>query len=301
MAPLSKHYGRTFNTAPETQNIPMIKSLLSLVKIEHTLFALPLALTGAVLAARGLPDFRTFILVAIVFSGARTAAMAFNRLADSAIDAANPRTNDREIPKGQVTAAQAWGLVATASAVFFSAAWGLNRLCFLFSPLVLAILLGYSYTKRFTRLCHLFLGLCLGLAPVAGWLAVTGSLDWPPVALGLGVVFWVAGFDTIYACQDVEFDRQAKLYSVPSMLGTGVALKLAALAHVVAVLFFLLTGKLAHLNWPFYILSLVTGGLLCWEHRLLRPDDLSRLDLAFFKVNSMVSFSLLVAVWFGIH
>jgi 4-hydroxybenzoate polyprenyltransferase len=279
----------------------MIKSLLSLVKIEHTLFALPLALTGAVLAARGLPDAKTLVLVAIAFSGARTAAMAFNRLADRHIDSVNPRTNDREIPKGQVTGAQAWGLVAIASAVFFSAAWGLNRICFLFSPLVLAILLGYSYTKRFTSLCHVFLGLCLGLAPIAGWLAVTGSLDWIPVALGVGVLFWVAGFDTIYACQDIDFDRRAKLYSIPSMLGTGTALKLAALAHVVAIAFFVTAGALSNLNWPFYILSLVTGGLLFWEHRLLRPDDLSRLDLAFFKVNSMVSLSLLVAVWSGMY
>ncbi len=226
--------------------------------------------------------------------------MAFNRLADRHLDALNPRTADREIPSGQINLFQAWALVVIAVGVYFLASLALNRVCFYLSPVALTILLAYSYSKRFTWLCHLFLGLCLGLAPVAGWLAVAGGVDWTPVVLGIGVLFWVAGFDVIYACQDVEFDRRVKLYSLPAWLGTRAALRLAGLAHVAAICLFMLAGKLAGLNWPFYLLSLVTCGLLYWEHRLLHPDDLSRLDLAFFNVNSMVSFSLLAAVWFGL-
>jgi 4-hydroxybenzoate polyprenyltransferase len=274
--------------------------LLSLVKIEHTLFALPLALTGSVLAARGLPDLRVLALVAVAFTGARTAAMAFNRIADRRLDAMNPRTADREIPTGTISTYQAAFLVAAACALYFLAAWGLNELCFRWSPVALAILLGYSYTKRFTWLCHIFLGLCLGLAPVAGWLAVTGEWALPPVVLGMGVVLWVAGFDTIYACQDVEFDRETGLHSLPAWLGPKAALRFAAWAHVAAYALFLSAGALAGLGRSFYALSLITAGLLFLEHRLVNPGDLSRLDLAFFKVNSLVSASLLVSVCFGL-
>lgn len=280
--------------------VSAVYRLLSLVKIEHTLFALPLALSGAILAARGLPEVRVLLLVAIAFAAARTAAMAFNRLADRHLDALNPRTRDREIPTGKISVKQVWALVLCAVGIYFLAAWALNEVCFVLSPIALAILLGYSYTKRFTRLCHLFLGLALGLAPVAGWLAVQGGISWTPVLFGLGVLFWVAGFDTIYACQDIDFDRDFRLYSLPAWLGTTRALRVARLLHVVALCLFLLTGILAGLGPAFYLLSLVTAGLLFWEHRLVRPGDLSRLDLAFFNVNSMVSFSLLLAVWFGL-
>jgi len=278
----------------------MIWRLFSLVKIEHTLFALPLALTGSILAARGMPSLRILGLAALAFAGARTAAMAFNRLADRHLDALNPRTAEREIPSGQIKLYQAWALIVVAVAIYFLAALALNWVCFWLSPVALAILFAYSYSKRFTWLCHFFLGLCLGLAPVAGWLAVTGRVESTPVVLGIGVLFWVAGFDVIYACQDLEFDRRAKLYSMPAWLGTRAALRLAGLAHIAAICLFVLAGRLAGLNWPFYLLSLVTCGLLYWEHKLLHPDDLSRLDLAFFNVNSMVSFSLLLAVWFGL-
>ncbi len=166
-----------------------LRRLLSLIKIEHTLFALPLALSGALLAARGLPAARTLALVAVAFAAARTAAMAFNRLADRRLDALNPRTADREIPSGLVSSGQVRVLVLAAAGVYFLAAWALNPLCLQLSPFALAILLGYSYTKRFTRLCHIFLGLCLGMAPVAGWIAVRGTVDWPPVVLGVGVLF----------------------------------------------------------------------------------------------------------------
>jgi 4-hydroxybenzoate polyprenyltransferase len=283
-----------------TNSLETTRRLLALVKVEHTLFGFPLALTGAILAARGLPDTRVLVLVMIAFAGARAAAMGFNRLADRHLDAANPRTAERELPSGLVKATQAWGLVVCSSAAFFLAAWALNEVCFLFSPLVLAALLGYSYTKRFTTWCHILLGLCLGFAPVAGWLAVMPQWSWIPVVLGLGVMFWVAGFDMMYACQDVDFDRTSGLYSLPARLGPRAALRLAAASHALAFGFFVLTGALASLSWPFYILSLITAGLLLWEHRIVRPGDLSRLDLAFFKVNSMVSISLIAAISVGL-
>lgn len=270
------------------------------MRIEHTLFALPLALAGAILAARGLPDTRTLFLVAVAFAGGRTAAMAFNRLADRHLDAANPRTRDREIPLGQVSSRQAWMLIIVSCGLHFAAAWALNRVCFMLSPLVLAVLLAYSYTKRFSEVCHLFLGLCLGMAPVAGWLAVIPTFACTPVVLGVGVLFWVAGFDMIYSCQDVDFDRSRKLHSVPARLGLARALRLASLSHVTAMCLFVMTGIVAELNSVFYALSIITGGLLYWEHRLLHPEDLSRLDIAFFRVNSLVSFSLLISVWLGV-
>ncbi len=283
-----------------TTSLGPLRSLFAWVKIEHTLLALPLALTGSILAQGGLPGFQVLLLVMLAFAGARAAAMGFNRLVDRHLDAANPRTAGREIPTGKVGFAGAWGLVTGSSAVYFLAAWGLNEVCFRLSPFALAVLFGYSYTKRFTVLCHLFLGICLGMAPIAGWIAVTGGFSWIPVVLAVGVVFWVAGFDVIYACQDVVFDRQEGLHSIPAKFGSRQALRFAAAAHVSAFALFVAAGALAGLNWPFYLLILVTGGLLYWEHRLVSPEDLSRLDLAFFKINSMVSGSLLAAVWFGL-
>lgn len=283
-----------------TRVFVMLRHLVSLVKIEHTLFAMPLALTGAVLAARGLPGWKALVLLALAFTAARTAAMAFNRIVDRRLDALNPRTATREIPAGAVSVSSAATLVVLSSAVFMLAAWGLNDVCLTYSPLVLFLLLGYSFTKRFTWLCHIFLGLCLGMAPVAGWLAVRPVFDWAPLILGAGVVFWVAGFDIIYACQDTDFDRKANLHSLPAWLGAAPALWLAAGAHVIAFGLFLLTGVVAGLGWLFYPFSLLTAGLLIWEHRLVKPSDLRRLDLAFFKVNSLVSLSLLMSVASGV-
>ncbi|MDQ7782760.1 MAG: UbiA-like polyprenyltransferase [Desulfomonilaceae bacterium] len=276
------------------------RRLLSLVRIEHTLLALPPALTGAILAERGLPGTRTLLLTALAFAAARTCAMAFNRLVDRDFDALNPRTSNRELPMGLVRVAGVRLLTIGSALVFFLTAWGLNDLCLVLSPIALMILLGYSYTKRFTWLCHLFLGVCLGLAPVAGWLAVTATFAWVPVILGLGVVFWVAGFDIIYACQDVDFDREAKLHSLPARFGPTHALRYAAVSHVLAFGLFVLTGIAAELGWLFYLFILITGWLLLYEHRPVRPTDLTYLDPAFFKVNSLVSASLLLSVSIGL-
>ena len=277
-----------------------MKTLFSLIKIEHTLFALPLALTGAVLGARGMPPVPVLLLMAVAFTAARAAAMAFNRIADRHLDAQNPRTANREIPSGTLSVSRVWGLVMVSIAVFLAASWAINPLCGKLAPLALVVLLGYSYTKRFTSLCHYLLGLALGMAPVAGWIAVTGTVAPAPIILGLGVIFWTAGFDTLYACQDVEFDRNMGLHSIPAKLGTKKALKVAAMSHVAAFLLFILAGALASLGVGFYLFSMVTGALLVWEHRLITPDDLTHLDMAFFKVNSMVSASLLLAVVAGL-
>jgi 4-hydroxybenzoate polyprenyltransferase len=277
-----------------------LKTLFSLIKIEHTLFALPLALTGAVLGARGMPPVPVLLLMAVAFTAARAAAMAFNRIADRHLDAQNPRTATREIPSGTLSVSRVWGLVMVSIAVFLAASWAINPLCGKLAPFALVVLLGYSYTKRFTSLCHYLLGLALGMAPVAGWIAVTGTVAPAPIILGLGVIFWTAGFDTLYACQDVEFDRNMGLHSIPAKLGTKKALKVAAMSHVAAFLLFILAGALAALGVGFYLLSMVTGALLVWEHRLITPDDLTHLDMAFFKVNSMVSASLLLAVVAGL-
>jgi 4-hydroxybenzoate polyprenyltransferase len=277
-----------------------LKTLLSLIKIEHTLFALPLAITGAVLGARGLPPIPVLLLMAVAFTAARASAMAFNRIADRHLDAQNPRTANREIPSGTLSVTRVWGLVIVSIAVFLAASWAINPLCGKLAPFALVVLLGYSYTKRFTPLCHYLLGLALGMAPVAGWIAVTGTFALAPVVLGLGVICWTAGFDTLYACQDVEFDRQMELHSIPARLGITKALKVAALSHVVAFLLFILAGTLASLGVGFYFFSIITGVLLIWEHRLITPNDLTRLDMAFFRVNSMVSASLLLAVIAGL-
>lgn len=277
-----------------------IRDLLSLVKIEHTLFALPLALIGTLMAARGLPPLGVLFWVALAFTAARTMAMAFNRIVDCRLDAQNPRTADRDIPVGKISLQRAAALTIVAAAVFFLSAWALNPLCLALSPFALGLLAGYSYTKRFTVLSHYILGLCLGLAPVAGWIAVTGSFGWAPAVLGAGVVFWVGGFDILYACQDVAFDGRTGLFSIPARFGEARAMQIARLSHAAAYLFFVLSGLVASLGWCFFVFSLITAALLYWEHRLVAPDNLTRLELAFFRVNSMVSLSLLLAVIAGL-
>ena len=277
-----------------------MKTLFSLIKIEHTLFALPLAFTGAVLGGRGWPPMLVLLLMAVAFTAARASAMAFNRIADRHLDAQNPRTADREIPSGALSVPRVLLLIIVSIVVFLTASWTINPLCGKLAPFALVVLLGYSYTKRFTPFCHYLLGLALGIAPVAGWIAVTGTIALPPMVLGLGVIFWTAGFDTLYACQDVEFDRHMGLHSIPARLGTKNALKVAALSHMAAFLLFILAGALSSLGVGFYLFSIITGTLLIWEHQLITPNDLTRIDIAFFKVNSLVSGSLLLAVIAGL-
>ncbi|HUC28058.1 MAG TPA: UbiA-like polyprenyltransferase [Candidatus Acidoferrum sp.] len=280
--------------------MPLFQSLrvtLEMIKWEHSIFALPFALCGAMLAAGGFPTAHqlTWIIVAMV--AARSAAMAFNRLADAAIDASNPRTRTRALPAGQLTPSFVTTFVVVSSAVFIVAASQLNRLSLWLSPVALAVLLLYSYTKRFTRWSHLVLGFALGIAPAAAWIAVRGSLDLRILLLTAAVTFWVAGFDVLYACQDFDFDRQTGLHSIPRHLGVHRALWVARgfhlimLALLVALLWSFGLGKFAILGVA------IVAALLAYEHSLVSSDDLSRLNAAFFTMNGVISvlFFLFVA------
>jgi 4-hydroxybenzoate polyprenyltransferase len=226
--------------------------------------------------------------------------MAFNRLADATVDAINPRTADRALPRGLVSPGFTLGFIVASSLVFFLAASQLNSLALVLSPLALAVVLGYSYAKRFTWAAHLVLGAALGIAPVAGWIAVRGDVTATPLVLGLAVLLWVAGFDILYALQDEDFDRQAGLFSLPVRLGRARAMGLAKRLHVAASLGFLLTGWLAGLGWLYYTAAAAAGLLLWWEHRLLSPQDLSRLNHSFFTLNGSVSLVLGLATLFSV-
>jgi 4-hydroxybenzoate polyprenyltransferase len=238
----------------------MLKTLFSLIKIEHTLFALPLAFTGAVLGARGMPSILVLLLMAVAFTAARASAMAFNRIADRHLDAQNPRTANREIPAGTLSVTRVWGLVIISIAVFLAASWAINPLCGKLAPFALVVLLGYSYTKRFTSFCHYLLGLALGMAPVAGWIAVTGVFAAAPMVLGLGVIFWTAGLTPSTPVRMLGLTGTWDFIPFPPGWAQQKALKIAALSHVAAFLLFILAGALASLGVGFYLFSMITGG-----------------------------------------
>jgi 4-hydroxybenzoate polyprenyltransferase len=266
-----------------------------MVKLSHSVFALPFALASAALAAGEGTRWRDLGWIVVAMVGARSAAMGFNRLADHEIDARNPRTAGRELPRGVLRRAEVWAFVALSAAALVLAAAMLSPLCLMLSPVALAIVFGYSYTKRFTALSHLFLGLGLAVAPVGAWLAIRGELAPAPVVLGLAVLCWVAGFDTIYACQDVAFDREAGLHSLPARLGLPRALQVARALHVVAVMLLALVYRLAPLH-PIYLAGVAgVAALLVYEHSLVSADDLSRVDAAFFAVNGWISLGYLGA------
>ena len=271
-----------------------IRLTLEMIKFEHSVFALPFALTGAMLAARDsgmnardLGWKLAWIVIAMV--GARSAAMAFNRVVDAEIDARNPRTRMRHIPAGTLSAAFGWGFVAVAGLVFLYAARELNPLCFKLAPVALAVIFFYSFTKRFTAFSHLVLGLALGIAPAAAWIAVRGSLDLRILWLTAAVMFWTAGFDVIYACQDYEFDVAESLFSLPRRIGVARALRVSQLLHVLMIVCLLALARGLDLGW----LSVVGIGavalLLLYEHSLVKPNDLSRVNAAFFTMNGWVS------------
>ena len=269
-----------------------LKIVLEMIKVEHTIFALPFAFLGAFLAARGFPGWPETLWIVLAMTGARSAAMAFNRWVDLTYDQLNPRTVNRALPRRLVSSQFVVLFTAASSVLFFFAARMLNHLAFYLSPLALATVLLYSYTKRFTSFSHLFLGLALSIAPVGGWVAVRGALEITPFYLAMAVVFWVAGFDILYACQDVEFDRRVGLYSLPSKLGIRTSLFISTLFHafvvgllVIAFLIF----ELSILSW--IGLLVVTFGLI-YEHLLVSSQDLSRLNSAFFTMNGLISIVL---------
>ena len=268
---------------------------LEMIKIEHTLFALPFALLGAVLAANGVPSPRQILWIVVAMVGARSAAMAFNRIADRNIDARNPRTASRAIPAGLLSVGFVWAFTIVSAAVFLLAAAMLNRLTLILAPVALASILLYSFSKRWTQFSHVVLGWCLSIAPTGAWIAVRGELPTPvPLLLSLVVLLWTAGFDVLYACQDYEFDRREGLRSVPARFGIARALWIARSFHAAAFLtlvwLYLATGL-----GPLALAGVIaTGALLVYQHRLVRADDLQRLNAAFFTTNAFVSVILLV-------
>jgi len=270
---------------------------LEMIKIEHTLFALPFALLGAILAADGLPDGRTLAWILVAMVGARSAAMAFNRLVDREFDRQNPRTRERALPAGRVSPGYVRAFTVVSATVFVLAAAMLNRLTLMLAPVALASILLYSYTKRFTAYSHLVLGWCLAIAPTGAWIAVRGALDEAlPLVVSLAVMTWVAGFDVIYACQDVDFDRRVGLHSLPARFGLRRALWIARGLHGIAFASLVWACRLAGLRWLAAVGLAATLGLLIRQHRLVRPDDLSRVDEAFFTMNAFVSLILLVTM-----
>jgi 4-hydroxybenzoate polyprenyltransferase len=273
-----------------------LRIVLEMVKIEHTIFALPFAFLGAFLAARGIPHVAQIGWILLAMVGARSAAMAFNRLVDLPFDARNPRTVNRALPRKQLTRGFVIVFIFVGAAVLVFAASRLNTLSLALSPVALAIVFFYSYTKRFTWWTHIFLGISLACAPIGAWIAVRGTLTASPLILGLAVALWVAGFDVIYSCQDVEFDRREPLYSIPKRFGIPAALWLSAFLHL------LMLGILALLLWKegLGIISFsgltVVGLMLAYEHSLVRPKDLSRANTAFFTINGWISILLFVTI-----
>lgn len=271
-----------------------IRLNLEMIKFEHSIFALPFALTGALLAFREVHAALPFALgkvawIVLAMIGARSAAMAFNRILDAEIDRRNPRTRMRHIPSGLLSARFAWMLVFAAVSLFLIASWALNFVCLLLAPVALAVVFAYSYTKRFTSLSHMVLGFSLGIAPAAAWIAVTGSLDLRILWLTAAVTFWTAGFDIIYSCQDYEFDRGEGLFSVPRRWGISRALWVSRMLHICMTLFLGALAVSFGLGWlsVFGIAAIVL--LLLYEHSLVKPHDLSRVNAAFFTVNGYVS------------
>ena len=267
-----------------------IRTTLEMIKIEHTLFALPFAFLGAVLAARGIPAAWQIIWITVAMVGARSTAMAFNRIADKDYDARNPRTKMRAIPAGALSVAFVWGFTLIAAAIFFVAAAMLNRLTMILSPVALASIVLYSYTKRWTLLSHLILGWCLAIAPTGAWIAVRGTIDSPvPLLLSLVVMLWTAGFDVLYACQDYDFDRRAGLYSIPARFGIARSLWISRMLHAGAFAALVALYFVTNLGIVALIGLVATGTLLIYQHTLVRANDLTRLNAAFFTTNAFVS------------
>ncbi|GAA4747925.1 UbiA-like polyprenyltransferase [Flavisolibacter ginsenosidimutans] len=301
-----------------------VKNYLSLIKFSHTIFAMPFALIGFFLAIKSglflddsMPtlfgteqwnlnrtigwgwnrplffDQRTyilkFLLILICMITARSAAMAFNRYLDRKWDAINPRTAIREIPKGIITPKNALVFTIISCLLFITATFFINRICFFLSPVALAVVLGYSYTKRFTPLCHMILGLGLSLAPIGAYLAVTGKFNWLPILFSFAVIFWVSGFDIIYALQDEEFDKANRLYSIPAWLGKAKALRVSEVLHLLSAASVMAAGKLGDFGWLYWIGVLVFGGMLLYQHSVVKPNDLRRVNLAFMTANGIAS------------
>ena len=279
----------------------VLKHLMRDIRFEHSVFALPFAYLGMVLAARGLPTLWQFAWITVAMVSARTLAMAANRLIDRELDARNPRTAGRALPTGRLSPRHVFPACVVSLAVFLFAAAQLNDLCLKLAPLAAVVVVGYSYTKRLTPLSHFVLGLADAIAPLGGWLAVTGSFALEPILLALAVAAWIGGFDVIYACQDVEFDRAHGLHSIPARYGVATGLRVSAAMHAFTALALLLLAPLARLGVAYLIGWAIAVALLVYEHRLVRPDDLSRLGVAFFNVNGYIAVVVFAFTFAGLY
>ncbi len=294
--PAQSNFHLTFSPKMSAGIVSNIRTTLEMIKIEHTLFALPFALLGAVLAARGLPSFSQLLWIAVAMVGARSTAMAFNRIADKDYDARNPRTKARAIPAGKLSVVFVLIFTIAGAGMFLFAAAMLNRLTLILSPLALASVMLYSYTKRWTTLSHLILGWCLAIAPTGAWIAVRGTIDSPaPLLLSLVVLLWTAGFDVLYACQDYDFDRREGLYSIPARFGIARALWISRGLHAGAFAALVLLYFVTNLGLLAIIGVIATGALLIYQHTLVRANDLSKLNAAFFTTNAFVSVILFLS------
>ncbi len=271
-----------------------IKIILEMIKFEHTIFALPFAFTGALLAAKGLPTGSQILWITVAMVGARSAAMGFNRWADRAFDAENPRTKIRALPQGLVSPLQVMVFTLVSSAVLIIAAYMLNPLSFYLSPVALAVVFFYSYTKRFTFLSHAFLGLAISLAPIGAWIAITGRIEGPALVLGAAVLFWLLGFDVLYALQDREFDVKAGLHSIPQQFGVRRSLWISRASHAVTMAALFWLGFLCSLGLFYYAGVVIALLLIIYEHTLVKENDLSKLDMAFFNMNGYISVTIFV-------
>jgi 4-hydroxybenzoate polyprenyltransferase len=267
---------------------------LRMIKFPHSIFALPFAFTGAVIAAEGIPSIREIVWITIAMVGARSGAMGLNRVVDRKIDRENPRTKNRELPKGEIRLSEAILFTGVSIAIFIFAAYMLNPLCLKLSPIALAVLFIYSYTKRFTWTTHFVLGLALSAAPLGAWIAVRGTFDTEIIPMGIAVIFWLAGFDTLYALQDIEFDKSHGLYSIPKRFGIKNALILAKLFHLMTFIMLLATGVLFKMGIFYWLGMMIVAGLFIYEHSLVKESDLNKLDIAFFNMNGYISITVFI-------
>jgi len=278
-----------------------IKAFCLLVKIEHSVFALPFAYIGLFWSAKGWPGWKSFLFLTLAMVSVRSFAMVANRLADLKFDAKNPRTQDRPLVSGKISVKEGYLYLGGAALIFILACLGLNKLCFYLSFPALIWSAGYSFSKRFTWFCHFILGSVLGLAPIAGWIAYKPEFALPPVLLGLGVMFWVAGFDILYSLQDIQFDQQEKLFSVPACFGLEAGFGFAMLSHFIAFLFFLLAGYAFSSGYIYFLGLLLVGIVLSIEHKIISPKDLSKINLAFFTLNGFIAIFLFLIVLFDLY
>lgn len=276
-----------------------IENYLRLIKFSHSIFALPFAFIGALIAAGGIPESGQVFWIIVAMIGARSGAMGMNRIIDRRLDALNPRTKDREIPKGVIKISEAFLFTAFSFAIFIFAAYKLNPLCFKLSPFAISVLILYSYTKRLTWLSHLILGIVISMAPLGAWIAVRGTFDLEILPLSFAVAFWIAGFDVLYALQDIDFDRSLGLYSIPAKFGIKASLWVARLFHMITIGLLLSLIPIFKLTWFYLAGVLIAGALLVYEHSLIKADDLSRLDVAFFNVNGYISITVFVFTLMG--